>query len=208
MDGAFASPTRPINPETIPGKRTRTFQTTVPPTTKGPTSGKTKKTLHIDGKAIHVTIPRGLRSGDSFTFSIESYETDKIFATTLPTIPGMEVISSKPIVYASASRQANNAPGYDHKSMAEEVSHLMQRAQKQLSEEVIRVECNACLGMAFNITNDSLGDTGRGKMVLVTVTGTPCVVVPAPKAPPVAQAEVLITPLYQGSEEFGVVHVP
>ena len=108
----------------------------------------------------------------------------------------MEIIQSKQIVWGSVSYSFSAGSG-DQQSMGKKVAELMQAAQTKMIEEVIKQRCNACLGMSFNITNDSSGDHGNQKVVIVTGTGTPCVVVPSQKAMAIDATVVASAPLYE-----------
>lgn len=60
--------------------------------------------------------------------------------------------------------------------------------------------------MTINITNDSSGEYGNSKIVIVTVCGTPCSIMPL-KSLPAVNAEAVVVPLYAASaptEEFDV----
>jgi hypothetical protein len=79
--------------------------------------------------------------------------------------------------------------------MGQIVGELMQEAQSEIMEQAVLAECNAVLGMTYNVTNDSSGEHGNFKVVIVTVCGTPCIVVPAAEQPMV-EANVIVEPLY------------
>ena len=54
----------------------------------------------------------------------------------------------------------------------------MHDAQSKIIEICMeKQQYNAVLGMNFNVTNDSSGEHGNFKTVIVTCCGTPCVVV-------------------------------
>lgn len=72
----------------------------------------------------------------------------------------------------------------------------MQSAQQKLLEKAVETKCNALLGMQTSVTVDRTGDTGK-RLVVVTLTGTPCICIPdtqvTPVAAPIAQAIVIDT---------------
>ena len=122
-------------------------------------------------------------------------EVDKVFATTLPTLPGFEVVQSKPIIWGSVSFSFH-AGSHDQQIMGKKVGQLMQEAQSKILEQVLEHGCNAVLGMTFNVTNDSSGERGHQKLVIVTACGTPCVVMPTTSTAVAVDAEVIVEPLY------------
>merc|ERR1712232_148054 len=62
---------------------------------------------------------------------------------------------------------------------ARQVGNLIEKVTDVIRAQAIDQGCNAVLGIAYNVTNDSSGEYGREKTVVVTATGTPCIVVPA-----------------------------
>ena len=58
--------------------------------------------------------------------------------------------------------------------MGRMVGSLMQEAQAMLLQQALEAGCNAVLGVQYNITNDSSGETGRKKMVIVSCYGKLC----------------------------------
>jgi uncharacterized protein YbjQ (UPF0145 family) len=158
----------------------------------------------LRGENVTVTIPRQnpatgtpIKPGDAFRYATPS-ERDKVIASTLPTIPGMEIVQSKPVIWAIVSEaffrfhMTNDQKEQTH--MAKRMGGLLTDAQNKLLKKAIEVGCNAVLGMTVNVTTDSSGSRGNSKIVIVTVCGTPCSVMPMQEVPTVtAQA---ITPLY------------
>jgi hypothetical protein len=53
----------------------------------------------------------------------------------------------------------------------------MRKAQEQLLSTAIDEECNAVLGISFNVTTARSG--GENDVLIVTAYGTPCTVVPS-----------------------------
>lgn len=196
LQGAYAPSITQVPQENLPSKdKKRTFAVRVPATVRGVTDGVTTMVVSIgDGASKRIKMPKGLKKGDKFTFSIVEAETDKVFASTLPTIPGMEVVQSKPIIWGSVSHSFL-AGQHNQQVMGQQVGQLMQDAQAKILEQVLEHGCNAVLGMTFNVTNDSSGEYGNKKIVIVTACGTPCIVVPTTTAIAV-DADVIIEPLY------------
>lgn len=161
------------------------FVIPVPP---GKTGGDT---IHVvlRGRQQRIKIPyRSItrnETGQRVFVHTEPAEIDRVYATTLPLLPGMEVVQSKPIIWGSVS---DALPV--QKNMGPAIAILMQKAQAQILEQAIAIECNAVLGMSFNITNE-------GCWVIVTASGTPCNVVPS-KNRPAVEVDVIVEPLHNG----------
>jgi uncharacterized protein YbjQ (UPF0145 family) len=154
----------------------------------------------IRGEKITIDIPIGMKPGDRFRFQLDvskSIVTSKhVIASTLPTVPGMVIAQAKPIIWGSVSHAFGaGSRGSGQQAMGRMVGTLMQDVQTQIMEQAVLVGCNAVLGMNFNVTNDSSGDHGHFKLVIVTVYGTPCTVVPAGQQP-LLEASVIVEPLY------------
>jgi uncharacterized protein YbjQ (UPF0145 family) len=150
----------------------------------------------MKGKKITVDIPRGKRPGESFQFKyVESSK--HVITSTLPAVPGMVIFQAKPIIWGSVSHSYSSGGGVKgQQSMGQMVGELMQEAQSEIMEQAVLAECNAVLGMTYNVTNDSSsGEHSSYKVVIVTVCGTPCIVVPAAEQPMV-EANVIVEPLY------------
>ena len=77
--------------------------------------------------------------------------------------------------------------------MGKQVSTLMQEAQTILLQKAVEVGCNAVLSINCNVATDSSGDHGNAKIVIVTMIGTPCIVMPLSQMP-VVQAEATVVP--------------
>lgn len=153
-----------LNREKVLGAR-------VPASVQGVTNGKQLLTIKFDGKEHKVTIPAGLKAGDAFKFNVKYSEGDKVYTSTLPSLPGMEIVEAYPVIFGSVSLSHHGG----HMG-AGNVSELMNDAKEKLIEQCMKVNCNAVLGISFTVTNDSSGEHGRYKVVLVTCCGTPCVV--------------------------------
>jgi uncharacterized protein YbjQ (UPF0145 family) len=182
--GAYGSPLpgvhlpEPRDPE--PPLQTFDFEAVVPRDKRG---GQ-KMVALIKGEKITLDIPIGMKSGDRFRFqrnvSRTIVITRHVIASTLPTVPGMIIAQAKPIIWGSVSHAFGaGSTGSGQQAMGRMVGTLMQDVQTQIMEQAVLVGCNAVLGMNFNVTNDSSGEYGSFKLVIVTVYGTPCTVVPA-----------------------------
>lgn len=115
-------------------------------------------------------------------------------------VPGMKIVQSKPVVWATASHAFLNYKKIDHQrgpnSVAKTIKDLLHRAQENVLQETIAVGCNAVLGMSINVTTDSSsGEHGNSKIVIVTISGTPCSVMPMAKVPAV-DVNNTVLPLY------------
>ena len=176
LSGAHASSTTAINTEHLPKRYTKKFKATIPPT-GAEARHKTKNAMYVTiaGKTEVIDIPMGMPPGTEFFFEHEVIETHKVYASTLPAIPGFEVVQMKPIIYGSTTFTYNS---FAQSSMGDKMGQLLKRTQVTILERTIDVECNACLGMTFNVTTDSSGERGTQKSVIITACGTPCVVIP------------------------------
>jgi uncharacterized protein YbjQ (UPF0145 family) len=169
----------------------KTFQATVP---KGKVAGQ-NMSVSLNGNVMNVLIPVGKKVGDTFRFTHDS-STHQVIASTLNEVPGMEIAQAKPIIWGSVSHAFRGGHGNaGQQSMGKMVGKLMQEAQGEILQQAIDVGCNAVLGMVFNVTNDSSGEHGNNKMVIVTACGTPCSLVPTAEAP-IMVADVYVEPLY------------
>jgi uncharacterized protein YbjQ (UPF0145 family) len=151
----------------------------------------------IDGEVKTINIPKDKRAGERFTCEIVEDMT-KIYTSTLQSVPGMLIAQSKPIVWGSVSF-AFSTWGVDamaaQQQAGAQVESLMQEAQAEIVCRAAKLGCNAVLGMTFNISNDSSGETGAFKLVIVTACGTPCIVVPVDTTG-ITVADAVIEPLY------------
>ena len=77
--------------------------------------------------------------------------------------------------------------------MSRQVGQLLQEAQTSLLQQAVEAGCNTVLSIHQNITTDSTGEQGNSKIVIVTLMGTPCIVMPLTEMP-VVQAEATIIP--------------
>ena len=197
LEGAYPPPVANVPEANLPSNATKTFKATVSKAKKRPTTGAETMQVMVKGKQMTIRIPAGLRAGDTFNFPVTAPETDKVYASTLPALPGMEVVAAKPIIYATVS-VSFWASSMNQQSMGGKIASMMQEAQTKMLQTAIDERCNAVLGMTFNVTNDSSGEHGNNKMVIVSAYGTPCVVVPS-AAEAVVSAEAFVQPMFMGS---------
>lgn len=153
-----------------------------------------------NSQKVNVTVPRGMRAGDSMVVMIEGEmveltipdsfdptrsdrfaymypgDVDKVIASTLQSSPGHEIVLSRPIIWSSVSScDTGNKENQLH-TQGQVIGYLMQKAQEQLLSTAIDEECNAVLGINFNVTN---AWSGENDVLIVTAYGTPCSVVPS-----------------------------
>lgn len=69
----------------------------------------------------------------------------------------------------------------------------MQEGQTKLLQQAVELGCNAVLSVNMNVTTDSNGERGNFKLLIVTMVGTPCIVMPLETLPAV-QAEATLLP--------------
>ena len=182
-----AEPSRAAEARIPSRARERRLGAAVPRSIKGVTNGKQNLDVTVDGKPYSVSIPAGLRSGDRFAFTVTNDETRDVLVSTLHAIPGYNTIQSKSIIYGSISVYKYNQSS---QGAAGQIGTLIEKCTDAIRAKAIDQGCNAVLGIAYNVTNDSSGEYGREKTVVVTATGTPCIVVPAGQAA-MAQGQVV-----------------
>jgi hypothetical protein len=207
LNGAYAPPiasfsepaAAAINP--IPTKR---FQVTIPAGMKP--GGEFKVT--IAGAMRSLKVPSDMTAGGKMIYSIP--DLTKVYTSTLPALPGMTIVLAKPVAFGSVAFSYHShqvGPHICGPQPGDHVGRLMQEAQEQLMRRAVDVDCNAILGLSFTVTNDSWGEYGNQKLVIVTACGTPCVVTPQiPSAEgsssnsneviPVLQATAVVDPAY------------
>lgn len=190
LKGAYVPPIAGITLPEMP-RGQKKYNITVP---VDKTGGMAMNVL-VDGKTVRVKIPQGKRPGDRFAYH-RSAEIEKVYASTLPSLPGFEIVQSKAIIWGSVSYAFYSGGGANgQQAMGGMVSRLLQDAQSQILEQAIQQGCNAVLGLTYNVTNDSSGDRGNSKQVIVTCCGTPCVVLPSARNTPVV-VDAIVEPLY------------
>jgi hypothetical protein len=142
-----------------------------------------KLKINIRGRFVDITIPRGvvdnrlLRGGDQFEVSTPG-DRNKVIASTLHTLPGLTIVECKPMIFASVTSSFTYIMQYTHAAdVGKSVTALLQQCQAELLERTMAVGCNAVLGVSNTVANDSSGETGTRKVIIVTMTGTPCIVV-------------------------------
>lgn len=201
LKGAYAPPLRGV---VLPPKMdpaVKKYSATVPSDKKG----GDKMVLNLKGVEVSVTIPqkykipngggvRAIKPGDKFYF--EWGHRERVIASTLPSLPGTTVVEAKPMIFANVSdaffsRQYNDQR--EQTNMSKQVGNLMQEAQTMLLQQAVEQGCNAVLSINANVSSDSSGEHGNSKIVIVTLTGTPCVVMPLDSVP-VVQAQATVIP--------------
>lgn len=160
-------------------------------------------TFQVHGHKIKVTIPhmyrtpdgmRKIRPGDKFHFEWGLRES--VMASTLPTLPGTTVVEAKPMVFANVSHAFYSRQFNDQKEqtkMSQIIGGMMQDAQSMLLQQAAEQGCNAVLSINCNVSTDSSGEDGNSKIVIVTLVGTPCVVMTSSEIP-VVEAEATVKP--------------
>jgi hypothetical protein len=105
LPGAYAPPLAGASLP-APLSSSKKFKLEVPSDNK---SGDTMVVVALHGENVTVRIPRRnastgnpIKPGDAFRHASPS-EIDKVIASTLPTIPGMEIVQSKPVLWAIVS---------------------------------------------------------------------------------------------------------
>lgn len=193
LTGAYAPPLPGIRLPEPKDPAVKKYSATCPPDKKG----GDKMVLNLNGENITITIPlkfrtpdggqRNMRPGDKFKFEFGHYQ--KVIASTLPSVPGCMIVEAKPIIYATV------ADSYYMSDRGKPTANL-QEAQQKLLQQAVELGCNAVLSINQNITLDSSGDTGNYKFLVVTLIGTPCIILPLESLPPV-QAEAELVPYMQ-----------
>jgi hypothetical protein len=173
----------------------KSFRIKVP---KGKRSGDSIPAAVPGSAPFWVTVPRGKVAGETFISTVVKPNIELVYASTLPYLPGMVTIITKPILFASASKVLISQ---QHLSQTERIGVLMKQANAMILEQALHCKCNAVLGMAFNVavTRESHS---------VTVVGTPCVVVRNEEAvpnvtvtsepmstAPIAEAHMIVEPI-------------
>jgi len=204
LKGAYAPPLPGIALPPKMDPTVRTYMATVPKNKRG----GDKMLLDLNGNQISITIPYKIRTGDGAVrptkpgdkFKFEWGNREKVIASTLPTLPGTTVVEAKPMIFANISdafysRHMNDQT--EQTGMSKKVGNLLQEAQTQLLQQAVEAGCNAVLGIHNNVTIDSSGERGNSKIVIVTMIGTPCVIMRLEDVPVVAQtAEAVLIPDY------------
>jgi uncharacterized protein YbjQ (UPF0145 family) len=137
----------------------------------------------IEGRRVELTIPENFDNRKQTKFAyIYPGDVDKVIASTLQSVPGHEIVLSKPIIWSSVSLSLNlGSKGQQH--MEGQIGNLMQEVQEKLLSTAIDQGCNAVLGINFNVTNAGSGERGNLTMMIVAAYGTPCSVIPLEQLP-------------------------
>jgi uncharacterized protein YbjQ (UPF0145 family) len=190
LQSAFTPPLDGVElPQQLANKKTIKFK--VP---KGKKGGDTITVMNGQ-TPIKVKIPEGIVSGDTCTASVKEAKQDickKVYASTMQMIPGMVVVSAKPIIYGTAIKSYYRGNSDSNLGLfTQAISKLMEDANAKILDQAIDCGCNAVLGMAFNLSNDTMGESGT-QLVIVTVCGTPCIVVNSGALPTVATGASIV----------------
>jgi len=128
----------------------------------------------IAGQSFTVKIPPGKKENDSFTISVN--DITRIYASSLPTLPGMVVLMAKPIIFGSVAEAYSTTSASDFVPLPRRIGQLIQEAQSKILQKAVAYGCNAVLGISFTVSNDSSGESGLQKVICVMASGTPCIV--------------------------------
>jgi uncharacterized protein YbjQ (UPF0145 family) len=138
----------------------------------------------IEGKRIELTIPAKFSHSQQIAFTyVHPGDVDKVIASTLPTVPGHEIVLSKPIIWGSVSFSFLDLGRKGQEHTGQQVGNLMQEVQEHLQSTAIDKGCNAVLGINFNVTHARSGERGNRSVLIVTAYGTPCSVIPSENLP-------------------------
>eukprot|EP00462_Mataza_sp_D1_P026631 CAMPEP_0175131482 /NCGR_PEP_ID=MMETSP0087-20121206/6564_1 /TAXON_ID=136419 /ORGANISM="Unknown Unknown, Strain D1" /LENGTH=212 /DNA_ID=CAMNT_0016413771 /DNA_START=47 /DNA_END=685 /DNA_ORIENTATION=- len=166
----------------IPGKvhpatGGQTVQVQCPNPPKGVKPGQSFNfTATINGQNYSVTAPAGNQPGMPLAVNVPS--NDHIVVSTLHCPPpGFKLLQSKNVIFGNTTLSFHGSSMIKGQNlMGEQAGPLMIDAQRQMTNQAAQLGCNAVLGVNYSVTNDSSGDRGHVKMVLVTATGTACVI--------------------------------
>lgn len=191
-------------PDRLFPNRFKSFTITVP---KGARSGQTIWASALGREPFQAVIPRGKVEGNTFVVTFEDPVTDSVidtvYASTLQSLPGMIVVMTKPVIYASASTNKVSA-----KTLPLAIGELTKEVNAKIIEQATKCDCNAVLGMVFNVV--------ATEYLCVTVFGTPCIVVmsgevmqdvivtsEAIPTAPLAEAHMIIQPMSSRTAGIG-----
>ena len=122
-------------------------------------SGGQECTVTIAGQSFTVKIPPGKKENDSFTISVP--DITKIYASSLPTLPGLVVLMAKPMIFSVVAEafyiDHGNTSSVDLNGLSKKVGKLIQEAQSKILQKAFACGCNAVLGISFTLSNDSSG---------------------------------------------------
>jgi uncharacterized protein YbjQ (UPF0145 family) len=152
-----------------PAKK-RVFGVTVPP---GKSNGDTLK-IKVDGKPRIVTVPsiaetnfrRPIRPGEKFDYELFS-NLDHIYVSTLPFVPGLEIMQSKPIIFGSVA-QSLLSQSNENDRLKKDFTAV----HDVLVRQAHVVGANAVLSVQFQTNTDH-------ERIYLTAVGTPCLVGPS-----------------------------
>jgi len=171
-DSLAGASTPPLAGVKLPniGRKEKRYNVTVPKFK----SGGQECSVTVAGQSFTVKIPPGKKENDSFTISVN--DITRIYASSLPTLPGMVVLMAKPIIFGSVAEAYSTTSASDFVPLPRRIGQLIQEAQSKILQKAVAYGCNAVLGISFTVSNDSSGDCGLQKIVCVTASGTPCIV--------------------------------
>jgi hypothetical protein len=178
LEGAYAPPLAGVEIPQFDLKPSKVYHVKPPSSLKKCTPG-TQFLKKVDGDIAVITIPEGFDPIKATRFKYTHLgDVDKIIATTLPMVPGYDVVHSKPIVFGCETLIFEDK-GYSGKpTLAKTIAKLTQDAQNQVNSLAIEHGCNAVLSVQFNVAMSHPLD-GQGCKVAVSCFGTPCVIIPS-----------------------------
>ena len=185
LKGAYAEPLKGVElPETNGLKPSIVYNVKAPP---GKCLPGTQFVRKLHGEEVHLTVPEGFDRLKAGRFKYTHLgDVDKVIATTLPTVPGYEMALAKPIVYGCETQIFDDRGFSGKPTVAKVITKLTQDAQNQVNSLAIEQDCNAVLGMQFNVAMSHPPTTDKTTTlckVAVTCFGTPCVIVPSANVP-------------------------
>jgi hypothetical protein len=148
--------------------------------------------LEANAEPVAIRIPKSpdnkfLRQGDTFVYTRQSFAAaiPQVYFSTLPYLPGQNVLVSRPVIWASTTmseKTKGNNGELENGPSPEAMAKVMSILQSKLIEAALTSNRsnNAILGVQFQVMNDSFPCDSRHttKQVTVVACGTPCSVVP------------------------------
>lgn len=102
--------------------------------------------------------------------------------------PECTIVKTCDLIYASVTTQFTSgrfSSGGDENSMGDSVAPMLSTVADTLAKYALQQQCNCVYGVQMNVTNDSSGERGNFKNVIVTMIGNPCQVT-GPNVPKVS----------------------
>jgi hypothetical protein len=173
LKGAYVKPLDNVELPPSDLKPTKVYKVKVPKSVKPGGQFNYK----LDEEKVVLTLPVTF---DHMKMTVYSHTVrgtlDEVVCSTLPSVPGYEIVVSKPIVYGCVASTFVDSPYSGKPTLSSHVSKMIQQAQDQITSLAIEHNCNAVLGAHFSVSNDtSSADINR---VVVSCFGTPCVIMP------------------------------